>query len=324
MFVVAGVAGPEASTEAEPTKLPGCPRAEAEAMLARARAAGDLDGETLALTDLGVMALAEKDARGAAVRLEEALVLARKVGDPTKEADILGNLGVAFLKLGQFDRSQSLFESHLRSSHAAGDPFGEKLALERLGVLYSRRKDRARAIRFFDEALAIARATGDSHHQSTLLWALAVEHACLGQREQAISLARLALDIKEKLADPEAPVFRRHLDAYRLGHAGPLLGATTYAVGVAGTETMPTAAPLSLAKTDEPGILRKAFTAAQAVAKQLGSGFKAVPREIRQNRLQTCADCPQFTGLRCRACGCFTKLKSLMPHEKCPLGKWRQ
>jgi hypothetical protein len=65
-----------------------------------------------------------------------------------------------------------------------------------------------------------------------------------------------------------------------------------------------------------------AVSAAKAMAKFLGSGFKVVPDEVYRKRLQTCAVCEHHTGVRCRLCGCFTNAKAWLPHEDCPIRKW--
>lgn len=49
----------------------------------------------------------------------------------------------------------------------------------------------------------------------------------------------------------------------------------------------------------------------------------ALPETEQSNaRLDICKTCDQWTGTRCKICGCFTKLKVRIPEEKCPLGKW--
>jgi hypothetical protein len=65
-----------------------------------------------------------------------------------------------------------------------------------------------------------------------------------------------------------------------------------------------------------------ALSAAKAMAQFVGTGLKSVTPETHRERLQTCAACEHHTGLRCRACGCFTNAKAWLPHEDCPLGKW--
>ncbi|MHB1038447.1 MAG: DUF6171 family protein [Pirellulales bacterium] len=67
-----------------------------------------------------------------------------------------------------------------------------------------------------------------------------------------------------------------------------------------------------------------AVSAAKALRRFVGSGLKTVSAERFQERVQQCAGCGYHTGLRCRVCGCFTNLKARLPHERCPVGKWRE
>lgn len=41
-----------------------------------------------------------------------------------------------------------------------------------------------------------------------------------------------------------------------------------------------------------------------------------------KKRLSICALCPEFTGTKCKKCGCFTDQKARLVNQKCPLGKW--
>jgi hypothetical protein len=68
--------------------------------------------------------------------------------------------------------------------------------------------------------------------------------------------------------------------------------------------------------------MRIAQSVARAMVKFVGSGMKTVSPATQQKRLQTCGDCEHHTGVRCRLCGCFTRVKTLLPHETCPAGKW--
>jgi hypothetical protein len=69
-------------------------------------------------------------------------------------------------------------------------------------------------------------------------------------------------------------------------------------------------------------LLRMALSASGAMAKFLGSGLKTASSETVHQRLQMCSSCEQHTGLRCRVCGCFTKVKTRLLHEQCPMDKW--
>ena len=67
----------------------------------------------------------------------------------------------------------------------------------------------------------------------------------------------------------------------------------------------------------EKNIKHYALGAAKAVKAM------TLPETEQSNaRLDICKTCDQWTGTRCKICGCFTKLKVRIPEEKCPLGKW--
>jgi hypothetical protein len=56
----------------------------------------------------------------------------------------------------------------------------------------------------------------------------------------------------------------------------------------------------------------------------LFNGSDRTPDEIAQSRLEICQGCEFFkkNGSRCKKCGCFMKLKTLIEKSKCPIGKW--
>jgi hypothetical protein len=41
-----------------------------------------------------------------------------------------------------------------------------------------------------------------------------------------------------------------------------------------------------------------------------------------QKRREICAGCEHLSGGRCKKCGCFLKIKTLMRSQHCPIGKW--
>tara|TARA_B100001939_G_C16815420_1_gene561920 strand:+ start:73 stop:246 length:174 start_codon:yes stop_codon:yes gene_type:complete len=47
-------------------------------------------------------------------------------------------------------------------------------------------------------------------------------------------------------------------------------------------------------------------------------------QKMGQERFDICKECPElFTPTaQCKKCGCFMKLKVVIPNQKCPIGKW--
>jgi tetratricopeptide (TPR) repeat protein len=331
LFLVSGVQPDGARSGPAPAPSLGCPRAQGEQLLAAARGVGDRRGEATALTDLGIMSMSEGDNPRAIERLEEALAIARELGDRAAESDVLGNLGLAALAAGQPALAGELFAQQLQ---LAGDRFAAKLALERLGLACSSLRDHARALGFFEQALALTRAAGDRQHEAKLLWHLGVQYAELGQRDAAAAQAQAAIDLLETMADPQADLFAHHLRMYLVDDTGAPrddgrpAGLTMPATSVFGgsidaglVASQPVPRPAQ-GRASGPGLLRMALSAAKSATRFLGSGLKTVAAETQQKRLRTCQGCEHHTGLRCRVCGCFTNIKTRMPHEACPIGKW--
>lgn len=71
-----------------------------------------------------------------------------------------------------------------------------------------------------------------------------------------------------------------------------------------------------------PSASEMAKTAARAATQFIGSGFKRVASEEREQRLSTCTLCSEFFSGRCRKCGCYMVLKTWLPLQHCPIGKW--
>ncbi|HEV3164227.1 MAG TPA: tetratricopeptide repeat protein [Isosphaeraceae bacterium] len=310
LFLVSGVEPKRSKAEPEPASL-GCPRKEAERLLAEARQAGDRPKEATALTDLGIILRNEGDAQRAVMFLEQALPLVRAVEDRSRESDVLGSLGLAVLTVGHFPRKAlEIFEQELTLAREAGNRYAEKLALEHLGIAQGSLRNPAAALTFYEQALVMAREIGDRLHQTNLLWQQCIQYAELGVRDAAIAKGQAAIDLMRSMGRPHAEWYENHLRRYRAGGPGASLGGTA-------------AGPSQGSTASGPGLLRMAFTAAEAMAKFLGSGLKTSPPETARQRLETCNSCEHHTGLRCRVCGCFTNVKTRMLHEQCPIGKWQ-
>lgn len=46
--------------------------------------------------------------------------------------------------------------------------------------------------------------------------------------------------------------------------------------------------------------------------------------EIQIARFGICTSCPEFNEIlqNCKLCGCFMRVKTWMPEQKCPVDKW--
>ena len=280
----------------------------------------------LRLTDLGLLALEEGKVPLAVARLNEALALAKVLGDQAREGDILGSLGLAVLEANQPEQACQYLEQALILVRAVGDRFAEKLILERLGAAQAGHGNMPATLGLLDEALTLARTLGDRQHEADSLWHLAIRRAELGQREQSLAYGQAAVHLWQTLGKPQARIYAEHLRQYQQGEAdavrreapGKIVGGT--GDNGHGGQSLPGAMPATASVG--PGYLQMAVSAAKALIRFVGTGLKTVTTEISQERLRRCAACSYHTGLRCRVCGCFTHLKTRLPHEECPRGEW--
>lgn len=293
VFLVSGVSPRESAPEGKPVE-------QALALLHQAREKQDRPAEVSALTDLGVAYLRAGDGQNAVRHLEDALAMSSELGDPQRSMDITGNLGEALLQIGQHWRAQELIENQLQQARENKDHLSEKMALTNLGKYYTQVPDQERALQVYQQAMQLAEEAGDREHQASLAWAMAILYAQVRQNDQAYQLGQRAVTIYEESGNPQAGKLAQELQQFRQ-NAGMLSQDE---------------------KTQSPNWWNMASSAAGAMGKFLGSGMKTVPARVRQQRLRTCGLCEHHTGLRCKLCGCFTNVKSWLPHGQCPIGKW--
>jgi tetratricopeptide (TPR) repeat protein len=324
LYLVSGVAAGPSEVVPKATNPPeSAPRvssrALAESALDAARATGDRRTIITAMADFSLALLTDGESNRAAELLDEARAEAQRFGDPALEADVSSNLAFAVLALGQTGRAQEILGPALEYFRTTGDHYAEKLALDRLATASFGLGDHTSTAAQLARAVAIAAELGDRKHEADLLWRLAIADAELGQRDRAIAHAQSAVDRLRDLGNPTADWYAHHLGNYQSDSAATALAPS---VGAGGSiDVRP--AFTSRGVATGPGVLRMALTAAKAMAKFVGSGFKTTPLNIYQARLATCAGCEHHTGLRCRDCGCITPAKARLLHERCPVGRWR-
>ncbi|OWK46746.1 DUF6171 family protein [Fimbriiglobus ruber] len=307
-----------------PAQQPSDPlRASLEQSLAAARQAGDVKKQALVLADLGYILTQSGDPRHAVAFLAEAAGLARGLGDKILEADVLGQQGLTSVQAGDVRPGIEMLKQALAAARAGGDLFAEKTALARLASALPAVGDAVQALACYDQAIALTRHLKDTAGEAEVHWFAAILQAELGARDRALAAGREAIALFKKLGDPNAPMFVSQLEKYQSGGsppAGDLKALTAPVLAAAGAAPTVDANPGG--PSQGPGVLRMAMTAAKSMARYFGSGMKTVSAETLRVRLQTCESCEQFTGARCRLCGCFTTVKARLPHEKCPIGKW--
>ena len=303
----------------------GDPLVQAESLLAAARQAGDRPREVWALTDLGIFALRGGTPARAVAALGEALTLARlrRAGTGNRRPALPGVSAAGRPptracrgRAGPGAGVRPRRWQHARRENGAGSSGGGLRGRARLSS--GHRRSRAGA--------CSGRRGRDRQHQADLLWSLAIHRAELGNKDQAVGTAQAALALFAQLGSPYVTWLSEHLQKYQLADAGT--GPATLPGVAHGWSTVisgggpASSTPVPKQPVSGPGLLRMAMSAVTSLARFAASGARTVAPLLYQRRLDTCAPCEHHTGLRCRVCGCFTKLKAWMPHERCPLGKW--
>jgi hypothetical protein len=96
------------------------------------------------------------------------------------------------------------------------------------------------------------------------------------------------------------------------------------ASAIAGSHAPETLQPavLDSVAPSRPTLTQMARSATRSAMQFAAGGGKVTSAELHQIRLDTCRSCEQLAGARCQACSCFVAVKTWLPHENCPLGKW--
>jgi len=122
--------------------------------------AGDREGESAALSSLGVVYGQRGELDKAEEHFEKALEIHRDIGNRLGEAQDLGNLSNVYADRGDLDKAVEQFNLILDIHREIGDRLGEAQDLGNLGVIYLQRGDLEKAKEYLQQAQAIYREIG--------------------------------------------------------------------------------------------------------------------------------------------------------------------
>ena len=74
----------------------------------------------------------------------------------------------------------------------------------------------------------------------------------------------------------------------------------------------------------EPGVVAKVSSFSKAVARDVRTGRRRVPRPVRTRRMEECRACELYNLRKgtCKACGCVMTRKTHWSNVECPIGRW--
>lgn len=296
---------------------------QVEVLLKEARVRGDARGECAALADLGVLHIRSGEFVKAVETLENAEQLAVRLNDDELLDDVRQNLGLAVLADGQVDRAGAMLERVRVRARDQGNRFRESQVLESLARVEWARRELGRALKWVHEATACSASVDDRPRVAELTWLRGVLHAERAERDEAIASASESIKLYEAIGSLHVDVLKAHLEKYRASGEWGALNADQGVPGVfvGGGRNFQ---PLNAATASQPTLLRMGMSLMKAAARFVGSGAKTVTGEERARRLSVCGACEHHTGARCRLCGCFTQVKTWLPHESCPIRRWER
>ncbi len=172
-----------------------------ENALSIAQRIGSRHAESVALGNLGSVALALGETRHAIEYYEHALIINREIGDRHGEGQDLGNLGSAYAALGETRRAIEYYEQALAIDREIGDRRSEGAALGNLGNAYVALGETRRAIEYYEQALVIDREIDDNRGEGTALGNLGVAYGNLGETSRAIEYFEQYLKIAGEIGD---------------------------------------------------------------------------------------------------------------------------
>lgn len=141
------------------------------------------------------------DYRSAQQRLQEALELARAAGDRQTESSALSGIGWTLMWQGRYDETRQHFGPALQIAQEIGDRVGAAVIFHHLGDIAYRLGDSASAERYAGESLAIYRELGNRQGMVEAERVLGYASMAQGNHEKAEHHHEQSLAISRKIGD---------------------------------------------------------------------------------------------------------------------------
>jgi CHAT domain-containing protein/tetratricopeptide (TPR) repeat protein len=166
------------------------------------RAAGDLEGEALTLTELGLVTYFLNERRQSIEWYKQALPVWRASHDQYGEARALNNLGVAHADLGELQEARAYYRQVLPLWRAVGDLNGQSRTLNNISATHFYLGEWQDALTCSQQALELWRQAGDLSSEPFALNSLGILYFELGDPVQALALQQQALARAQSVTPP--------------------------------------------------------------------------------------------------------------------------
>ena len=177
--------------------------------------------EASVLTQMGLIALEQKDPSVAHQYLEDSLVIAREMKNRSIELYALNNLAISEGSVkGNYALAGEYYEQTYKIAKEIGDRYGEGFALVNLGFIAGMQGNITAAYSYHEHSLMVAREIGNPSHEAYTLINLSAVSGIQKDASRALKFAQQADELSRKIHD-------RSVEAWSvlyMGHAYLLMG----------------------------------------------------------------------------------------------------
>lgn len=165
------------------------------------RAAGDRQGESVALHAIGYVYDLLSEEQKSLEYYEQALQLRRDLGDRQGEAKTLSSMGAVYDSLGEKQKAHDYYSRSLALRRAVKDRLGEAYTLNNLGSVLNDLGEKQKALDHLDQALIIFREMGERQGRTFTLNDLGLVYFSLGEKQKAFAYFEQALELSRMVRD---------------------------------------------------------------------------------------------------------------------------
>ena len=165
------------------------------------RGMGDRAGESVTLTNIGLVYDSLGKYPEALEILQQALMITQEIGDRTWEGATLNTIGAVYYSLGQDLRALEIYQRALAIRREVGDRAGVGNSLNNIGLAYNRLEQYPKALEAYQQALVIRREVNDRAGEGATLNGIGAVYRSLEQYSKALEAYQQALVIRREVND---------------------------------------------------------------------------------------------------------------------------
>ncbi len=170
-----------------------------------ARLFKDKRGEAVAVGNIGVISLANREWDRALSSFQQALSAFEELDARHEQARALGNIGFVLMQKGELDRALTYQEQALAIDRQIDRPAGIAKRLGNIGLIWQSKGDYDKTLQFFEEALAIDRQIGNRIGVAQDLCGIGLALEKMGRHGEAVNPLVQALRMFREMAVAEGP-----------------------------------------------------------------------------------------------------------------------